>query len=715
MVEFGKHLEANREDAWAESYIRYEMLKDILKSIEEAGKEPQPGPQGTVSLSLANGPVGLGAAADAVTENHFFSALEEDMRKVQRFTKNKMNDLLAEIDDVSRVVDSLANGASAAEDVLSTKRRLQKLAEKFLRLEKFVNLNFTGFDKILKKHDKVCPTPCREHYINRLASQPWVRGDYSGVMVSMSRMWEKLRGDRVVEEVKSDMQNFTRRTTKYWVRTEDVTAVKARVLMHLPVFLQESMKGESDAQLVNSIYLDNTAMELYRGRLNKTPGAIALRLRWYGTATPDSDGRDGMVFVERKTHLDKWTGGLSVKERFMLPASRIPELFNGTFDIEGEIAAMRSRGKTEAQIDAWRDLAEEIYQTITSKQLVPTMRTQCYRTAFQIPFDATVRISIDTNLAMVAERTDEAVQVASTGKWFRDPRAKVPQTQITRFPHAILEVKLQLEDGQEAPAWVDDLLNSGLAREVHKYSKFVHGCAVLMLDDVPSVPYWVDDPSLEASIRASGGDRLLEGTQNFRDANSVYSHLLPFRDGYHVAGHPGAPALRAVGSETRAGEGVLSAIAGCVAGDGTARRFCRTCIGYVAGEDSQFAQICFADDAIATPSHQKVEPKILFANERTFLKWLQMAVSLSGLSTALLAFRHETHAAHTYAMIFLPVALCFAAYGLNTWRWRGHRIRSRVAGRWDDALGPTIMGVTLILALSLSFAVHCANVRAPRA
>jgi SPX domain protein involved in polyphosphate accumulation len=29
---------------------------------------------------------------------------------------------------------------------------------------------------------------------------------------------------------------------------------------------------------------------------------------------------------------------------------------------------------------------------------------RCVRTAFQIPFDATVRISLDTNLCMISER-----------------------------------------------------------------------------------------------------------------------------------------------------------------------------------------------------------------------------------------------------------------------------------------------------------------------
>ena len=41
---------------------------------------------------------------------------------------------------------------------------------------------------------------------------------------------------------------------------------------------QENYSG--DAQLVNSVYFDNDSLELYHGRLDKKPGAIALRIRW---------------------------------------------------------------------------------------------------------------------------------------------------------------------------------------------------------------------------------------------------------------------------------------------------------------------------------------------------------------------------------------------------------------------------------------------------
>jgi len=152
----------------------------------------------------------------------------------------------------------------------------------------------------------------------------------------------------------------------------------------------------------------------------------------------------------------------------------------GKFDLQGELKKLREKGKKEEEISEWYSLASEIVQQISSKQLIPTMRTQYMRVAFQIPFDATVRVSLDTNLTMINERTKETLNGT---RWYRDPNVDVPLNEITRFPHAVLEVKLQVKQGNESPQWVTDLINSGMLMEVHKFSKFIHGCAVLLPDE----------------------------------------------------------------------------------------------------------------------------------------------------------------------------------------------------------------------------------------
>ena len=54
----------------------------------------------------------------------------------------------------------------------------------------------------------------------------------------------------------------------------------------------------------------------------------------------------------------------------------------------------------------------------------------------------------------------------------------------------MLEIKLALEPGVDPPAWVEELVSSGRLTEVHKFSKFMHGCAALFPDVVQEVPYW---------------------------------------------------------------------------------------------------------------------------------------------------------------------------------------------------------------------------------
>ena len=324
----------------------------------------------------------------------------------------------------------------------------------------------------------------------RLHEQTWIKHDYSKLFVTLSKIHAKLRGDTAGENEGGTAQDFIRTTTKYWVRTEDISKIKHIVLQHLPVFQHQLDTLEGDSQLTNSVYFDNAQMELYHGRLDKTPEAIAVRLRWYATELPD------LVFVERKTHRDSWTGDISVKERFTIKESQVLPFLKGEYTVEDKVAEMREKKKSEKDIANVRRLFTEIYNQIDSKQLRPTMRTQYMRVAYQIPFDATVRISLDTNLTMIAENPKVGPDCATEGRWYRNPNVVVPPTEYTNFPHGVLEVKLSLKEGQSTPQWVQDLIDSGLVTEVHKFSKYLHGCATLLSSDVQAVPYWVDDESI---------------------------------------------------------------------------------------------------------------------------------------------------------------------------------------------------------------------------
>eukprot|EP00197_Chlamydomonas_leiostraca_P000109 CAMPEP_0202888524 /NCGR_PEP_ID=MMETSP1391-20130828/43232_1 /ASSEMBLY_ACC=CAM_ASM_000867 /TAXON_ID=1034604 /ORGANISM="Chlamydomonas leiostraca, Strain SAG 11-49" /LENGTH=704 /DNA_ID=CAMNT_0049571829 /DNA_START=1666 /DNA_END=3777 /DNA_ORIENTATION=+ len=704
-MKYGKYLEQKRKPEWKDHYVDYKGLKDLIKACaSEAETGEHSFSPRTTSLTVQR----YNNRKDSA-EEVFFTRLEQEVVKVSSFT----NHLVGELRSALKTLATKAERESSEEGKRLLLQEAKRIGDDFLALEKYVNLNYMGFHKILKKHDKCLPhAPCRQFYIAHLHQQPWVQGNYSDLLVSLSQVYSKLRGDTTGTKNEDAAQGFTRSTTKYWVRNEDVSTVKHHVLQHLPVFQFDKDNFAGDAQLINSVYLDNSSCELYHGRLDKKPGAIALRVRWYGNAPP------GTVFMERKTHKESWKGEESVKERFLVKEDKVVAFIDGEYTVEQALVDMEAsaarKGKTvsEEEKSKFAEMFMEVFNAVDSKQLRPFVRTQYMRTAFQIPFDATVRVSLDTNLCMIKENPEDGPTCAASGRWYRDPSLPIHRTEITRFPHAVLEVKLSLPEGQTAPPWVQELLDSGYLTEVHKFSKFIHGTATLFPDMVRAVPYWVDDESVRASMLASAPtppDNVSEAStskprvhkpQKQRNGPPTVASvddlahpllgytptlkLMPDRD--EVQGFPAvsAPSAAGSGSRSRAAQPpkqphwLLQALGLAVPARGMSR---------------------------TTP--MRIEPKTFFANERTFLAWLHMAVTLGSIAAALLGFSAGSdadpaaeglsrHLVEIIALILLPLGMAMCVYALYTFLWRAGNIARKRAVQFDDRIGPLALCAAVV-------------------
>ena len=296
--------------------------------------------------------------------------------------------------------------------------------------------------------------------------------------------------------------------------------------------------------------------------------------------------------------------------------------------------------------------------------------------------------------------------------WHRDPAWVLQPNEITRFPHAVLEVKLQFSGGtMTPPKWVTELQNSGLLYECHKYSKYVHGCCVLLPEDVRSVPYWVDDASLRDSIIASEGKRILASEEEALGpgANQIYSHLLPFGDAAHDRTET---AVGRTAASAMASQGLIGAKAQRGDGPGLFNDVYNEQDDYLDDEGccSWMFPFCsrnnhYATSIVAPTSIQKIEPKVFFANERTYLHWLHHGVILSSIAASILAFSDESGErwGEIYALILLVISLGFCVYALHVFLWRASQIRSRIPGRWDDPWGPMMLGALLVLVLACNF------------
>jgi uncharacterized membrane protein YidH (DUF202 family) len=160
----------------------------------------------------------------------------------------------------------------------------------------------------------------------------------------------------------------------------------------------------------------------------------------------------------------------------------------------------------------------------------------------------------------------------------------------------------------------------------------------------------------------------------------------------------------------------------------------------------------------------KIEPKVFFSNERTFLAWMHVSVILAGTSVAILALSdYDNIGKQLYGLIMLPVAVAFLVYAMyqckfrfDAWmdlfvrtcdarivcvialfvclfvrqlfvltrqtvffpyvrksRWpillsdvkRSYMIRHKLPGPYDDTVGPTILAIMLMVSITAQFSI----------
>ena len=524
MVQFGQTLEEQKRPEWAAGYVGYKALKKLLKGMDEAGTTREFSELSVYkAFSIASASNLL--RPEAPRESDFFGAIDVEILKVNKFADGLRKQLVDQFQALLREHKIWAKEQDPAKAV-ALRSELNECSEALQRFEDFINLNYIAFSKILKKHDKLSSCPCRAPYLLRIQRETFARHSLTELIKGISDLGAKLAAPAdapadaapggTFDALQKGGTTFIRSTRKYWVSTENVLKVKTFLLRHLPIY--KFTDGATDSDLVSSIYFDSPSRELYEGRLKKFDGAIALRIRWYGHTPADED----TVFVERKVHREDWfnEGRASTKERFPLRADEVmPLLSGGLSDLE-----LRTRlveRKFSGSVDDALELAAEVRRVANEQALRPSIRTHYMRTAFQKKGDATVRISLDTDLCMSTE-------LCQQDEWKRSgPLTSLAQ--LTHFPLAVLELKLQLaSDGvstPEPPEWIAELLESGCLIDAPKFSKFVHGTAMLyreppsgrVIDGFPPVcelPYWWADDVRVLWRNSSADDLLLKGVKH---------------------------------------------------------------------------------------------------------------------------------------------------------------------------------------------------------
>ncbi|KAI0878825.1 VTC domain-containing protein [Hypoxylon argillaceum] len=736
-MRFGKTLRGSTYPPWRDEYMDYSKLKSMLR--ENTGEDDD-------------------VPWTEEDENRFCDEIfNVQLDKVSQFQAKTASSLQQRADAAFEKLRGLAPSDDKTKGDVNTaqleelRAELDAIVNEVKELKKYSSMNYTGFLKIAKKHDRRRGDRYKVRPMMRVSlSQHGLNSEqgYSPLLNKLSLMYyaisqtldtDKQQQQPLDLEYQEEFHNGERYTAhKFWVHPDNLLEVKTAVLRHLPalVYSQQAAKeldGNEDPK-ITSLYFDNSKFDLYGRKVNRQTDASSVRLRWYGHLNEKPD-----IVLEQKIIYED---GTSEEKKFNIKDKYTKQYLDGEYKMEKSIQKMERQGQQNGSIDSFKATAEEIQNFIVTNKLEPVMRANYTRTAFQKPADDRVRISIDTDIAFIREDTlDRDRPCRDPAEWHRTdidnsnmtyPFKNINQSEVSRFPYAVLEIKSKEEEGRKRPRWIDDLIASHLVYATPRFSKFVHGVASLFEDYVNNLPFWLSD--LETDIRKDPQQAHEEEEQRrarqAEDAQVVDSLLGTSAKRGSYKPFASSPLGRSYLSERAASDARASRVGPAdesseVAGEaddeygddessGPKRNYGTLSSVFPGFSLSRYArnkrQKAQLPEGVTKPEvwlknagPLRIEPKVWLANERTFLKWQHICVLLGSLALGLYTAAGENLVAECMGIAYIAIAVLAGLWGNLMLRRRRAMILERSGKDFDNMTGPLAVSVALMIALILNF------------
>jgi SPX domain protein involved in polyphosphate accumulation/uncharacterized membrane protein YidH (DUF202 family) len=740
------------------NYVRYAAFKDMLESLRTKANFKK----------------------DTAGRAAFAKDFQQEVKRLTRYAASTVESLMMRIDVIHSELPSDAKDPKAQKISLyriqDIEKSIDELGSDVLALRLFAKSNLEAFERLCSKfQDLLGDFGIKQQQTSTLDVREFTNKGLEierlveTYLVLLSDLYARARRVKNNKEggdaVWVPPETFQRKTTKYWVKREDILRVKFEIIKHLPLlifgrkqggnqddgkkdmsFMATSCSAEEslrDAQKISSVYYDTPDLQVYHDRLLRHDFASLVRVRWYGER---DQSPSFPVFVERKVHREFWTGQKSVKERCGVDQQHLQAVLSND-ELPPGLARTDKNGELLTSIQAFMSDNKK-----GKKRQVPMVRTQYMRSAFQEATSNAVRISIDADLKMIKEQGAPRKQ----GDWCRDMDRNIGPKDIVDFPYVVLEVKLQ----DEPAPWVTELTEGAMLVAVPKFSKFQNGMALLYPRLLRNSPWWflpdgkggmspanfeemadTKDPYLKmanpamfydnngkpqqakapAGFMGGGGDNTVARMNQLQDKLSQASMI------EEINATKPLEKKKSLNKMLKSlfvsnGDGPNEYHIMCLPMTGLSRRSSAK-----SKRSEEAEELTFDTPRAAAIVRTRIEPKTFFANERTFLSWLQVSVIvifmafslMDGSSVALIGLggskkakgaESRLHASQVSGALLAPIGIAFMGYSLYMHRMRTMQILRRETVRFDDQRGPVMMVCGLGFACVVAYCISLSSI-----
>ncbi|KAI8089473.1 VTC domain-containing protein [Halteromyces radiatus] len=636
-MKYEQQLQARIHPPWRDYYMAYGSLKQFLKQKSDHW-----------------------SSQDELT---FEKLMAADLSKVCRFLQQQMEYIGKQIQQFEEQARQHIQQDRSANLPLTT--QVMSLIFDLHDTNQFLYVNKLAFDKMVKKHDRYTTFLMRSRF-SFMVDKSRLNSYMQQLDNNMTRLCHLYEECRQKQPLKLEEPNYDanrtilkgerqQQCTTFWIHPDNINEVKAICLFHLPMLptsntsstsvnVQKTSKHPID-HAVSTVYFDNANFSLYKN-----------------TVSLCNDEDSISQTIERcDTMLQcQWYGQDSSK------------MYMSSYQKDDIDHQQRETIKHQCIVDnipvnsflsRWQHVLDEqhkfshvesMQQMIHQQHLAPICHTTCQRSIFyeQYPDGTCLQIQVDNNITF--NRPFDGCNKTNV--------RRMEQSDNHRFPYGILS--LRHTGKQSIPLWLSQLVASHLVYAIPRFSVFAHAIKQLYCNLVLPSPYWMS--IMENDIRKLPFNQVgLSRSES--DRPLINGHRPTLLD---TTPHVSIPLL--TNPSTPIAQSFFRNVDGMMM--------------YNKGNNS---------------NNRITEPKTYFANERTFISWLQFCAML--LTVALSLFNRGDLISRWMGAIFLFITCLLACYALGRFQYRSWQLRTRrYVLRYDDKIGPSILCFFLVLAMMIN-------------
>lgn len=258
------------------------------------------------------------------------------------------------------------------------------------------------------------------------------------------------------------------------------------------------------------------------------------------------------------------------------------------------------------------------------------------------------------------------------------------------------------------PDWIQNMVDDRSLIQVYKFSKFMTGVAWLLPEQTQVNPYWL--PLLQDNVQLvsyamQGKGHIPEGSLS---TDVVVQQMGPKRCCSSAAVATPVTQMMARSAVVmnvntiRGGNSLTTPLLGnsTAAVNTSSDNIVKP--SKITSIDPTFPYHEYEGKHMLIPC--KLEPKVLLANERTFMQWVKLALMLTVSGATIAGYAQEQERISGITLMLFGVFMMIYAYCV--FRVRARKLRNREEGTYDDPFGPVLLVFGLVFMVAVRLAVE---------